>query len=87
MEHPTTSLASQMAPTQVFSVQPGDVMFASVHFDGPPPSKSCGGMVCQEYDTSVVTDQTTGQTWTRKLACNTGTSQKGSPAATQGRRR
>jgi hypothetical protein len=59
-------------PTEVFTVSPGDVIMASVYFNGPPPSKSCGGAACQEYDTWQVTDQTTGQTWKMKLACDTG---------------
>jgi len=58
-------------PTEVFPVSPGDVIFASVYFSGPPPGKDCGGMNCQEYDTWQVTDETTGQTWKQKLSCYT----------------
>ena len=56
-------------PTTVFPVQPGDVIFASVSFSGPPPGSCSVG--CQEYDTWQVTDKTTGHTWKKKLACNT----------------
>lgn len=54
-------------PTKVFPVHPGDVIFASVSFDGP---NNCG-VGCQQYDTWQVTDNTTGRTWKKKLACLT----------------
>jgi hypothetical protein len=58
-------------PTTVFPVSPGDVIVASVSFSGPPPRKTCGGLPCQEYDTWRLTDETTGQTFKKKLACQT----------------
>jgi hypothetical protein len=59
-------------PAELFAVSPGDVIFASVYFSGPPPGKTCGGMRCQEYDVWRVTDQSTGQTFKQRLPCNTG---------------
>ena len=59
-------------PTELFPAKPGNVIVASVRFSGPPPSKSCSGLPCQEYDTWQVTDETTGHTWQMKLACFTG---------------
>lgn len=58
-------------PAELFTVSPGDVIFASVYFDGPQPGASCGGMNCQEFDTWKVTDETTGQTFKRKMPCLT----------------
>jgi hypothetical protein len=55
-------------PTLLFPVSPGDVVFASVYLLPPCPSGSLG---CLEYVRFTVTDQTTGQTWQQKVACDT----------------
>jgi hypothetical protein len=57
-------------PALLFPVSPGDVVFASVYFI-PPPCQDTGGQGCLEYERFTVTDQTTGQTWQQKVACDT----------------
>ena len=55
-------------PTLLFPVSPGDVVFASVFLLPPCPSGAVG---CLEYERFNITDQTTGQTWQQKVACDT----------------